>query len=195
MTPTSFAGAVLAGGTSRRMGVDKATLLVAGRAMVSRVLDALVAAGATRTVVVGGDPQALGRLGLDPVADRWPGIGPLGGIATALSLADSDLVAVMACDLVAPDPRSIERVVTALIDAPAADLAVPAVGGRRQWLHAAWRRRAGAGLEAAIGSGERAVHRAVEAAGLSVVDVPGIPASAVADADTADELPPGVRMG
>ncbi|MGH9119742.1 MAG: molybdenum cofactor guanylyltransferase [Acidimicrobiales bacterium] len=190
-TSTSFAGAVLAGGTSRRMGVDKAALLVDGRALVSRVVDALVAAGATTTMVVGGDPRMLGELGVVPVADLWPGAGPLGGIATALADADTELVAVLACDLVAPDPRSIERVVAALHDTPTADLVVPMVDGRRQWLHAAWRRRARTRLERALESGERAVHRAVEASDLEVVDVADLPAAAVADADTVEELPPG----
>jgi len=180
------------------MGVDKATVRVGGQTMVSRVVDALAAAGAARTVVVGGDRRAMTALGMDHVADTWPGTGPLGGIVTALAdaaAAGVDLVVVLACDLVAPDPTSIERVVLALVDAPAAALAVPEVAGRRQWLHGAWRTRAQAGLESALASGERAVHRAVEDCGLVVAAVSGVPASAVADADTMDELPPDARSG
>jgi molybdopterin-guanine dinucleotide biosynthesis protein A len=172
------------------MGFDKAVVMVGGRAMVVRVVDALDAAGSSRTVVVGGDAAALAVLGIDSVADAWPELGPLGGIATALRVATEDISAVLACDLLDPDPTAIERVVAALAADPQADLAVPHAGGRRQWLHAAWRRRAGPALEAAIDAGERAVHRAVAAQGLRVVTVQEIPAGAVADADTPDRLPP-----
>jgi molybdopterin-guanine dinucleotide biosynthesis protein A len=172
------------------MGFDKATATVGGRAMVVRVADALEAAGAARTVVVGGDEAAMSDLGLEHAPDAWPGLGPLGGIATALRTASEEVTAVLACDLLDPDPIVIERVVAALAREPAADLAVPEVGGRHQWLHAAWRRGAGPRLEAAIDAGERAVHRAVADQALRVVAVATIPAAAVADADTPEDLPP-----
>jgi molybdopterin-guanine dinucleotide biosynthesis protein A len=69
----------------------------------------------------------------------------------------------------------------------AADVAVPLVDGRRQWMHSAWRAGAAAPLAAAFDAGERAVHAAVAAAGLRVVDV-SLPAAAVADADTPADL-------
>jgi molybdenum cofactor guanylyltransferase len=194
---TGFSAAVLAGGASRRMGVDKATVQIDDRPMVARVAGALEDAGSLRTVVVGGDRATMTGLGLVHVADRWPGAGPLGGIATALAeLAggeEGQVVVVLACDLVAPDPAAIGRVVAVLTDDPSADVAVPDVHGRRQWLHAAWRAGARHGLEAALAGGERAVHRAVAGEGLRVATVAGVRPEAVADADTADGLPPGAR--
>jgi hypothetical protein len=62
------------------------------------------------------------------------------------------------------------------------------VGGRRQWVHAAWRGTCRAPLAASFAAGERAVHAAVAAAALGVVEVALDPA-AVADADTTEELP------
>ena len=183
----SLAGAVLAGGASRRMGRAKAFIEVDGRPMVRRVADALTAAGADPVVVIGGDAPRLDALGLAVVADRHPGEGPLGGIITALTAADgADAVAVLACDLVAASPVEVQRLAATL---PGHDVAVPVVDGRRQWAHAVWSPAALPALEAAFATGERAPRRAVS--DLVVVDVAVDDPRAYADADTPDDLPPG----
>jgi molybdenum cofactor guanylyltransferase len=180
----AFAGAVLCGGASRRMGRDKALVSVDGRALALRVADALRAAGAEPVLAVGGDLDALDALGLAGVPDEEPGAGPLTGILTALAQGAAPVTFVAACDLVAPSAEAVTATITALGEA---DVAVPLVDGRRQWMHAAWRARAAAPLAAAFAAGERAVHAAVAAAGLRVADV-SLPASAVADADTPADL-------
>src|SRR5258706_2712594 len=78
-------GAVLCGGASRRMGVDKATLAVDGVAMARRVGDALVLAGCSPVVAIGGEARGLSELGLGHVAHAFPCDGPLGAVLTALS--------------------------------------------------------------------------------------------------------------
>jgi molybdopterin-guanine dinucleotide biosynthesis protein A len=181
---TAFAGAVLCGGASRRMGRDKALLSVDGRALALRVADTLRAAGADPVLAVGGDLAALAALGLAGVPDQEPGAGPLTGILTALAQATAPVTFVAACDLVAPSAEAVTATLAAL---EAADVAVPLVDGRRQWMHSAWRAGAAAPLAAAFDAGERAVHAAVAAAGLRVVDV-SLPAAAVADADTPADL-------
>jgi molybdenum cofactor guanylyltransferase len=187
----AFAGAVLCGGASRRMGRDKALLPLGGRALAVRVADALAAAGAGRVVAVGGDLAGLRAAGLDAVPDEAPGAGPLTGVLTALAnlgATGRDVVFVGSCDLVAPDRDAVRRTVAALAGAPGADAAVPVVGGRRQWLHAAWRGRARVPLAAAFAAGERSVHGAVARAGLHVVDL-DLPPASVADADRPGDLP------
>lgn len=186
--PDTFAGAVLCGGASRRMGTDKALVEVDGRAMARRVADALAAAGAHPVVAVGGDGAALAGVGLEVVPDLAPGAGPLGGIVTALEAAAADVVFVASCDLVAPSAEAVAATVARLAAAPAAAVAVPVVDGRRQWMHAAWRARARAPLRAAFEAGERAVHAACAAGALQVVEL-AVPDAAVADADTPADLP------
>ncbi len=183
-----FAGAVLCGGASRRMGRDKALIVVEGRALAVRVAEAIAAAGATSVLAVGGEVGALQDAGLTAVPDAEPGAGPLTGIVTALGAVPGDIVFVAACDLVAPSAVAVAAAVRALADDPLADVAAPVVGGRRQWMHAAWRRRAEVPLGAAFAAGERAVHAAVSAGGLRVVDV-AVDARSVADADTPSDLP------
>jgi molybdopterin-guanine dinucleotide biosynthesis protein A len=184
------------------MGRDKALVCVDGRALALRVADALRAAGAEPVLAVGGDLEALAALGLAGVPDEEPGAGPLTGILTALAQGNAPVTFVAACDLVAPSAEAVTATVAALggaggavalaaarggVALGAAEVAVPLVDGRRQWMHAAWRAGAAAPLAAAFAAGERAVHAAVAAAGLRVADL-SLPPAAVADADTPADL-------
>ena len=51
--------------------------------MAVRVARALAAAGAEPVLAIGGDGDALERLGMAWQPDRFPGEGPLGGLLTA----------------------------------------------------------------------------------------------------------------
>ncbi|HZQ84066.1 MAG TPA: molybdenum cofactor guanylyltransferase [Acidimicrobiales bacterium] len=165
-TLPAFSGAVLAGGSSRRMGSDKSVLKVGGRPMAAIGRDALVGAGAAEVLAVGGDTAALAALGFSPLADRWPGEGPLGGVIVALHEARYDVVVVLACDL----PRIEAAAVTALVRGLGdADAAVPTVDGRAQVLVAAYRRACAGALEEARAGGVRRLRDAVR--GLRVADV------------------------
>jgi molybdopterin-guanine dinucleotide biosynthesis protein A len=173
------------------MGRDKALVEIAGVPMAVRVASALADAGATDVRAVGGDAPALTRVGLRTVADGWPGEGPLGGIVTALStLPGTGIVLVAACDLVDPSPGTMAVTVRALAGAPDAGVAAPTLDGRPRWDQAAWRTSALPLLVTQFEAGERAIHRAIAAASLAVVEVPDLPAPTLADADTPADLPP-----
>lgn len=182
-------GAVLTGGASRRMGVDKATLVVEGVPMAVRVADALRAAGAVAVVVVG---HAVD--GEDHVADAHPGEGPLGGVLTALAHAattGAGRLVVAPCDLVAPDPAAFAALVATLDRHPAA---AAVIAGPDDPLPLALRlaptAAVTAGLADVFAAGERSLRRAV--AGLDPI-VAHLPAGATADADVPADLPPGAR--
>src|SRR5271156_6937528 len=94
----SIAGFILAGGQSSRMGADKGLLEIAGEPMIvraARLVESVVGAPA----VVVGTPEKYRGLGLQAIADDWPGCGPLGGIATALRASAADWNLIVACDL------------------------------------------------------------------------------------------------
>lgn len=161
-----FAGAVLTGGASTRMGRDKALLQMEGRPLAARVAGVLALAGANPVVAVGGDLDALRSAGLVAVPDPRQGAGPLAGIATALGeVGTGNIVMVLACDLVAASPDAVRAVVAALDAEPAARVAVPVVAGRLQPLHAAWRRSALPVVETALARGDGAVRFVLEALG------------------------------
>lgn len=185
---TSVAGAVLAGGASTRMGRPKAFIEVDGRTLLDRAVAALTDAAVDPIIVVGGDQGAIEAAGHRFVPDEYPGEGPLGGIISALGAVDTDLVVVLACDLLAASPVAVTRLLASLGEG---DVAVPVVEGRAQWLHAAWRRSAEFSLRTAFGGGERAPRCALD--GLVTVEVFDASASAYQDADTPSDLPPGAR--
>jgi rhodanese-related sulfurtransferase len=101
------------------------------------------------------------------------------------------VVAVLACDLVSPDPGALQATVRALRDS-GADAAVPWVGGRAQWLHAAWRRSLAPVLESSFAAGERSVARA--AGGIRLAEVPDLADRALRDADHPEDLPAAPRI-
>jgi molybdopterin-guanine dinucleotide biosynthesis protein A len=163
-----FSGAVLTGGRSTRMGRDKALLESRGRPLAVVARDALIGAGAAEVLAVGGDGEAMARLGFRHVVDLWPGQGPLGGVVTALRAAVHEVVVVLACDLPDVAPAAVTAVLAAL---DSADAAIPDVDGRRQVLMAAYRRTCLVPLEAALDAGERALRDAVRRLAAAPVDL------------------------
>ncbi len=172
-------GAVLCGGASSRMGVDKATIEVDGVAMARRVANALVEAHCSPVVAIGGDSVELSRLGLEHVGDQFPGEGPLGGILTALTVGSP--AAVVACDL--PNLRPVT--VAGLIAALGGHDAAIAHSGRAEPLCAVWSDRATSVLRAQFQSGERAVHRAINGLDIAWVTVS---AAELRNVNTPDDL-------
>lgn len=169
------------------MGTDKAMLCVEGQPMALRVANALGLAGASTVTAVGGSRGDLEDIGMQVVPDRWPGDGPLGAVVHALAVVGSEpAVAVLSCDLLAPDAGLVRSLVDRL-HAGDADVVVPMVDQRAQWLHAVWRRRVGSVLGDVFAAGERSVHGAVQ--GLRVDYDATVPGSAVRDVDVPGDLP------
>lgn len=178
-------GAVLCGGASRRMGRDKALIEVDGVPLAQRVAEALVAGGCSSVLAVGGDGPALDRLGLVPVPDRWPGEGPLGGLATALGAVDDGARLVVApCDLLHPSAAVVAMLLAAVGEAEAVPVRV---GDRVQWLPSGW--RASSDLAARVGGLVDGGARRLDAvAGVVASREVVLAADAVADADTPADL-------
>ncbi len=183
---TGFSGVVLTGGTSSRMGTDKALLHVGDRALVAIAADALAGAGAAEVFCVGGDLGALVAAGLDARPDDHPGEGPLGGIITALGLAARDVVVVLSCDLPVIDAATVAILVDTLVERAESQVAAPVVAGRVYPITAAYRRSARAELVRSYQSGERAVRRAL--AGLVLEPVVALDPTRLDDVDRPGDL-------
>ena len=105
-------GAILAGGESRRLGRDKATLRLGGRPLARWVAQALAPAVAEIWLVTN-HPETHLALNLPLVTDLVPFQGPLGGLATALFYARTPWVLLTSADA----PRLSPRLAAALAGA------------------------------------------------------------------------------
>lgn len=151
--PAPAAGFILAGGASRRMGADKA-LLPAGSGTLLEFVHCVVSAVA-RPVRIVAPAGRYESLGLEILADQWPGEGPLGGLITALESTNAEWNLVVAVDMPTLDPAILERLLSAA-SASQSDCLVPTLsGGRRQPLCAVYRKRAAQTLRTHFDAGLR----------------------------------------
>ncbi len=90
--------AIMAGGKSSRMGVDKSFVLFNGRTLIEIVQESVAGLGA-ETVLITNKPDEYAHLGLPMVGDLYPEHGPLGGIFTAVHAAAFPHVLIVACDM------------------------------------------------------------------------------------------------
>ena len=108
---------ILAGGASKRMGRDKALLEFGGVPLLVRAAQ-LVTPQVTSVAVVAPEGRYTG-LGLRLLADRWPGTGPLGGIATALCASAENWNLILSCDLPYLTEEWIGWLIARALDSPA----------------------------------------------------------------------------
>jgi len=93
-------GFVLAGGQSSRMGRDKAPLEFAGRPLIVRALDILEQAGLPAGIAGVTSPALRSLPVYAPIVkDASPGLGPLSGICTALSMISKRYAVFLPVDL------------------------------------------------------------------------------------------------
>jgi molybdopterin-guanine dinucleotide biosynthesis protein A len=141
---------VLAGGRSRRMGHDKATLRLGERTLMQQVIET-VAPLFPRLVVSVAAPRA--DLPWPQVCDEPPGQGPLGGLCAALWQVDTPWIFALATDMPFVAPALVEAL--AVLRNDAVDAVVPRVHGHPQPLAAFYSTRCRAPFAALLEGGER----------------------------------------
>jgi molybdopterin-guanine dinucleotide biosynthesis protein A len=133
-----FSIVIQAGGKSRRMGQDKALIPFLGQPLITRVIQRVGWLG-DEVVVNTNRPDAYAFLGLPTLPDVIPERGALGGLYTALMIANHSLVAVVACDMpfVNPDLLAAQR---SLLEDTAYDAVIPVTEHGEEPFHAVYRR-------------------------------------------------------
>lgn len=116
--------AVLVGGQSRRMGLNKALLKIGSGRLIENITAKLKTLF-PEVLLAGSDPEPYVSLGLPVVGDVYRGCGPLAGIHAALTAAANPYVFIMACDLPFVD---LELVAFLVKNAPGHDAVVPRLG-------------------------------------------------------------------
>lgn len=158
--PEMPVGVVLAGGSSRRMGRDKALLELDGVSLVERAARRL--ASICSTVVI-----ADGERGLLDGARSVPdgsGQGPVAGILGAAEAVPATSLLLLACDL----PRVPISLLAELATRSTADWVVPRWQRRLEPLCALYRPAALDGLRAQVANSILAPHRLAEHSGLRI---------------------------
>ena len=89
-------GIILAGGESSRMGSDKGLQNLCGKPLIYYAIEAL--SGLCGDIIISSS-SAYQEFGFPVVKDEFPGIGPMGGIYSALRQSKTDNNLVLSCDL------------------------------------------------------------------------------------------------
>ena len=110
MVGDEIVGAVLAGGTSSRMGADKAKAILAGSSLRDRALSVLRLVFREVALSVSAPEPELA--GCTVVVDRHTNSGPLAALEATLTAADGRAVFVLACDLPLVDEPVVRRIVS-----------------------------------------------------------------------------------
>ncbi len=187
-----MAGVVLAGGGSRRMGRDKATLALGGESLaghaaarLARVCSEVALADAGR-----------GLLPEYPSLADGPGRGPAAGILGAARLWPGRPLLVLACDLPAV-PEGLLADLARSIDAADADWVVPRWRGGVEPLCALYGPAALAALERRVARGLLALHDLALEADLAVRYLEGerLPSTAGPRRSSSTSTPPRIWKG
>lgn len=188
-------GFVLIGGGSTRMGRPKWELPWRGGRVVDQVVSAMRLAG-LRVHIVGTGSPLPGLSKVPVLEDVVPGLGPLGGLQTALLAAESEAVCMAACDMPYLEPALFRQ----LRSVPGEfDVVVPE--DSRRGIHplaARYSRRCLPVIARMTASGRRAVRDlSSEAGGLRVCRLPvgplGITDSCFENLNTPDEYRRAIR--
>jgi molybdopterin-guanine dinucleotide biosynthesis protein A len=164
------AAAILAGGRATRLdGADKAGLVVGGRTILARLLDAL--AGLVDDVVLVGDPATADADGLPRVPDLAAGRGPLAGIQAALHRPSSaECTLIVACDLPFLSRPFLAHLLTRAVEGrDTVDAVVPRSGDRLHPLCATYNRRVREAVDRRVASGALAVQGLLDEVRVEVV--------------------------
>ena len=143
---------ILAGGLSRRMGRDKASL-PAGDGTLIEHLARRLAPVVDETIIAGGSGRRT-LPGVTMVDDRYPGLGPLAGIHAGLRAARYPQVWVVGCDLPDTDPALASLLYGLAGDV---DAVVPRIDSEPQGVCAVYDRALVSRIEGLLAAGERRI--------------------------------------
>lgn len=133
----TFDAIVLCGGSARRLdGADKGAVMVGGRSLLERAIEAVGAA--EKIVAVGPERGTSAQVAW--TREDPPGGGPVGAIAAGLEATTADVVVVLGVDFPFVDPGCIRRLLDARGDRDGAILADGT--GHPQFLVGAYKRSA-----------------------------------------------------
>lgn len=155
-----LAGVVLAGGASTRFGANKLLLDIDGETMLDRVVRALKPLVSATYLSVSDDHAAYESASLPILKDLEPGLGPMAGIKSAITLLPHEAFLVVAGDM----PAIGEQHLATLIESATREAdAIVAVDSAGRWhpLVGIYRRRVLPAILESERSGNFAMHHLI----------------------------------
>jgi molybdopterin-guanine dinucleotide biosynthesis protein A len=150
-----ISAAILAGGKSRRLGIDKSLLKLNGEWLLERTLTTLSALS-DDLLIVGGNRPEFATLPARMVPDDVPGVGPLGGIYSGLRAMRHERGLFVACDMPLLNLPFLRYMILLSADF---DVVIPSIGDQTEPLHAIYSKACIAPIEALLQRNElRVIH-------------------------------------
>lgn len=200
MAETPTIGLILAGGLARRIGGgDKALKPLAGRPILSHVVDRLRGQCDDLLLNANGDPARLAAFGLPVVADTVPDFaGPLAGILAGLDwIAAHRPQAEWLLSVAADTPFIPDDLAARLHHARVAagtPLACAASGGQQHHAIGLWPVSLREDLRRALAAGERRLGRWTQSHGVAVAEWPLEPIDPFFNVNTPEDLAEAERL-
>jgi molybdopterin-guanine dinucleotide biosynthesis protein A len=149
----SYGCYILAGGKSSRMGQNKAFVCVGETVMIERQLD-LLSGIFPDIIIITNDPTEYSHLNYPLLGDEKRGLGPIGGILTALKHSKYDKNFIIACDMPFPEKKLIELLLRKSNDS---DITIICDGSYFEPLFAVYDRRCIPAIENYVNSGGKKI--------------------------------------
>ncbi|MEO7716047.1 MAG: molybdenum cofactor guanylyltransferase [Capsulimonas sp.] len=179
--------AILAGGRSRRMGRDKAALPWNGEPLLEHLAIAALSTRHLVRVIGRPQPEDWKVAGVDFLPDRYPDVGPLGGVLTALEAGAGSILAV-ACDMPHLDGLALDWLLDTANRLPPHSPGVAARNGDQiEPLFAVYGQSLREPMRARIAAGRLSLNGLIQDAALTLVDAPEEIRRALMNVNTPEE--------
>lgn len=145
---------ILTGGSSRRMGSDKAALMIDGQTMSALLIERYQCLGPVAVAV-----NEKGRFpceGAIELVDEYPGHGPLNGIVSAFYQTGAEMIFLTATDLPRGDPELVRRLAGLIGGCDAC--VIRREDGNLEPLFALYRKACRPAAKESIEKGRRSIH-------------------------------------
>lgn len=160
MSRPASTGIILAGGTSSRMGRDKASLDIGERTSLQHVIEAAQAVCDEVIVASGRNVSPVSSTEGVRYVEDLPGVaGPLAGLVAGMRATEAEACLILACDMPFADPALLRELLASLDGCLAV---VPVFDGKPQPLQAAYSRDCLAVAESILRLGDSSVRSLVE---------------------------------
>lgn len=101
--------AILSGGKSSRMGVNKAFLEIQGKSIIETIID--IAYEFSQIMIITNEPIIYYKFGVEVYSDIYPHRGPISGIHSALHNSKFDNVFILSCDMPFISKSTINKII------------------------------------------------------------------------------------